>query len=364
MAPDQDGRIIGAMTELALHAEELGFDAVFCPDHHFTGYGPMGCDPFLYHAYLAGQLKRMRFGFSVVTGSLHHPVRFVERMNLLDQLTQGRLLVGIGSGTTPEETVGFGVKFQDSRQVLDENIDIAMRLWAKDMDDEPVEFDTGHYRGAVVQRIVPRSFRRPYPLMMGVALRETSIQRAVTNGWSAFIPDFVPPFLDGNQPSPKFLESLATYRDAMSQSNHPQAVIDECVSWTTHTYQCVHVAETDAQARRELEFIVGEYQRAIDREHPFNKRAEHISGVDLPLPPDARSENWIKAWCLYGSPETVRAELQHYADTGVGNVLLSFTNGPFTDERWRLAQQSIQLFAAEVMPHFQSRSAKPVVTAV
>ena len=64
------------------------------------GYGPMGCDPFLYHAYLAGQLKRMRFGFSVVTGSLHHPVRFVERMNLLDQLTKGRLLVGIGSGTT------------------------------------------------------------------------------------------------------------------------------------------------------------------------------------------------------------------------------------------------------------------------
>jgi alkanesulfonate monooxygenase SsuD/methylene tetrahydromethanopterin reductase-like flavin-dependent oxidoreductase (luciferase family) len=186
----------------------------------------------------------------------------------------------------------------------------------------------------------------------------------VTNGWSAFIPDFVPPFPDGNQPSPKFLESLATYREAMLQSNHPQAVIDECLSWTTHTYQCVHVAETDAQARRELEFIVGEYQRAIDREHPFNKRAEHISGVDLPPPPDACSENWIKAWCLYGSAETVRAELQHYADTGVGNVLLSFTNGPFTDERWRLAQQSIQLLAAKVMPHFKTRTPQPVATAV
>ena len=160
MQPDQDATIIQAMTDFALQAEELGFDAVFCPDHHFTGYGPMGCDPFLYQAYLAGQLKRMRFGFSVVTGSLHHPVRFVERMNLLDQLTRGRLLVGIGSGTTPEETIGFGVKFQDSRQVLDENIDIAMRLWAKDITDDPVEFDTAHYRGAVVQRIVPRSFRR------------------------------------------------------------------------------------------------------------------------------------------------------------------------------------------------------------
>ena len=80
-------------------------------------------------------------------------------------------------------------------------------------------------------------------------------------------------------------------------------------------YQCVHVADTDAQARRELEFIVDQYQQAIDRERPYNKRAEQISGVDLPSAPDARSENWIKAWCLYGSPETVTAELQRYADT-------------------------------------------------
>jgi alkanesulfonate monooxygenase SsuD/methylene tetrahydromethanopterin reductase-like flavin-dependent oxidoreductase (luciferase family) len=279
-------------------------------------------------------------------------------MNLLDQLTHGRLLVGIGSGTTPEETIGFGVKFQDSRQVLDENIGIAMRLWAKQMVDDPVEFDTGHYRGAVVQRIVPRSFRQPYPLMMGVALRDSSIQRAVHYGWSAFIPDFVPPFPEDNAPSPKFLESLNTYRDALLQSSHPESVIEECLQWTTHTYQCVHLAETDAQARRELEFIVDQYQQAIDRERPYNKRAEKISGVDLHAAPDARSENWIKAWCLYGSPETVTAELQRYAEAGVGNVLLSFTNGPFTDERWRLSQQSIQLFAAEVMPRLRGQTAR------
>ena len=90
MSPDDDAPIIHAMADLALQAEELGFDAVFCPDHHFTGYAPMSSDPFMFHSYLAGQLKRMRFGFSVVTGSLHHPVRFVERMNLLDQLTHGR----------------------------------------------------------------------------------------------------------------------------------------------------------------------------------------------------------------------------------------------------------------------------------
>ena len=119
----------------------------------------------------------------------------------------------------------------------------------------------------------------------------------------------------------------------------------------------MHVAETDVQARRELEFIVDQYQQAIDRERPYNKRAEQISGVDLPSAPDARSENWIKAWCLYGSPATVTAELRRYAETGVGNLLLSFTNGPFSQTRWRLSQQSIRLFADEVMPHFTSPAA-------
>ena len=124
------------------------------------------------------------------------------------------------------------------------------------------------------------------------------------------------------------------------------------------------MADSDAQARRELEFIVEQDQRAIDRERPYNKRAEQISGVDLPSAPDVRSENWIKAWCLYGSPETGTAELQRYAATGVGNVLLSFTNGPFTDERWRLSQQSIQLFSAEVMPRLRGpKSAEQVSTA-
>jgi len=119
----------------------------------------------------------------------------------------------------------------------------------------------------------------------------------------------------------------------------------------------VHIAETDEQARRELEFIVDQYQQAIDRERPYNKRAEQISGVDLPAAADARSGQWIKAWCLYGSPETVTAELQRYAQTGVGNVLLSFTSGPFSEERWRLSQQSIQLFAAEVMPRLRKTDA-------
>src|SRR5579875_442335 len=143
MGPEQDRPVIQALIGHAREAEALGYDAVFCPDHHFTGYAPMASDPFMFAAYLASQLKRVKFGFSVTTVPLHHPVRFAERINLLDQLTGGRVLVGIGSGTTPEEMIGFGVNYKETSRVAEENLAIAERLWAKGLEDAPVQFDTG-----------------------------------------------------------------------------------------------------------------------------------------------------------------------------------------------------------------------------
>lgn len=154
-APEQDRFVMQSLIDHARQAEDRGFDAVFMPDHHFTGYAPMSSDPFVFAAYLAGQLKKIHFGMSVTTVPLHHPVRFAERVNLLDQLTEGRLLVGIGSGTTPEEMIGFGVNYKDASSLLQENLDLVQRLWEKNIEDDPIIFETGHYKGAVVQRIVP-----------------------------------------------------------------------------------------------------------------------------------------------------------------------------------------------------------------
>jgi alkanesulfonate monooxygenase SsuD/methylene tetrahydromethanopterin reductase-like flavin-dependent oxidoreductase (luciferase family) len=355
MSPNDDHSILERAARFVVESEEMGFDAVFCPDHHFTGYSPMGADPFMYHAYLAGQLKRMYFGFSVVTLGLHHPVRVVERLNLLDQITKGRVLMGMGRGTTPEEAVGFGVRFQDSADRLEENFQIALQLWNRKSDDPPTIFETPSYKGAVVQRIVPESYRKPHPMMMTVAGRESSIARAVKYGLSAFIPDFMGERPAPGHPTDVFTRALTTYRDGLRAADHPPELVEECLGWTTHTYQCVHVAESDDQAREELQEILTAYQAAIDRETPYNKQAEQISGVDLPHQLNALTEKWVDNWCLWGSPDKVAEELARYADLGIGNVLCSFTNGPGTERRWALAKQSRDLFASEVMPRFRGR---------
>ncbi|MBR7559234.1 LLM class flavin-dependent oxidoreductase, partial [Mycobacterium tuberculosis] len=92
-----------------------------------------------------------------------------------------------------EEMIGFGVNYKDASALAQENLDLVQRLWEKSIEDEPITFETSHYKGAVVQRIVPTAFQRPFNRIMPVALRETSMQRAADMGWPAFIPSFTPP---------------------------------------------------------------------------------------------------------------------------------------------------------------------------
>ena len=351
MAPEEDRSLIKNLVAHAMHAADRGFDAIFMPEHHFNGYMPIASDSYMFAAYLAAKLPHMHFGFSVTSVPLHHPVRFAERINILDQLTDGKLLVGIGSGTTPEEMIGFGVDYRDAGAIAEHNLAIAEELWAKGVDDRAVEIANGPYSGRVLQRIAPAAFTPGHARLMPVAMKESSARRAADNGWPAFIPAFTPPLIGGTEPLKHVTKYFSTYRAMLGEAGHSDAVIAAALAWTTHTYQVVHVAETDAQARDELMIILRSYQDAIEREAAFNARAESDSAnTKTDRTPNALSDDWIGTWCLYGSPETVVEHLRPYADLGIGNILCGTTTGPLTDERLRLGNQTLDLLSSHVMP--------------
>ncbi|WP_431927964.1 LLM class flavin-dependent oxidoreductase [Amycolatopsis tucumanensis] len=352
--PADDRPVIEAMVDHAVEAERLGFDAVFLPDHHFTGYAPPASDPVVFAAYLAAKLPRLHFGFSVQTIPLHHPVRFAERLNLIDQLTDGKVLVGTGSGTTPEEMIGLGINYKDTAQLSVSNLEIVERLWAKKISDPPVEFDNGHYRGSVVSRIVPAPYSADGPQLMSVAARPSSTQRAADKAQPAFILAFTPPTIDDGRPLEHLRRYFQAYREALEAAGHDEARVARALEWTTHTYQHVHLAETDEQAEEELQLLMEQYQEAIEREHVANAAAERITGVALPPPPDARKPGYQRTWCLWGSPETVTAHLREIQGIGIGNVLGGFLGGPLTPERVAFGRRSLELFATRVMPRFRA----------
>jgi alkanesulfonate monooxygenase SsuD/methylene tetrahydromethanopterin reductase-like flavin-dependent oxidoreductase (luciferase family) len=352
--PEEDRAVMQGMIEHSVDAERKGFDAIFLPDHHFTGYSPPASDPMMFAAYLAGRLPRMWYGFSVQTVALHHPVRFAERLALIDQLTDGKILVGTGSGTTPEEMIGFGVTFSDSKRLSVENLEIVERLWAKQPGDEPVIFDNGHYKGAVVSRIVPAPYSTIERKLMPVALRPESTQRAAANALPAFIPAFTPPNIADGQALAHATKHMGVYREALESHGHSAEDIARALEWTTHTYQHVHLADSDDQAAEELHILLEQYHRTIERERDANKAAEKLMGIELADHPDSLSQGYKDTWCLYGSPETVAAHLHEYQRLGIGNVLGGFMGGPLTEERRRFTAQTMRLFTEKVMPAFRS----------
>lgn len=351
LGPEDDRALIHDLEVHATRAAANGFEAIFLPDHHFNGYMPVASDSFMFAAYLAAKLPAMYFGFSVTSVPLHHPVRFVERINILDQLTDGKLLVGVGSGTTPEEMIGFGVTYKEAGEVSERNLAIAEQLWAKRMEDPAIEIDNGPYKGRVLQRIAPAAYTPGHARLMPVAMKESSARRAAENGWPAFIPAFTPPKIGGTEPFTHVSKYFTAYRAMLEGAGHSPEVVADALSWSTHTYQVVHVAETDEQARAELMVILRSYQDAVDRENAFNAQAEgDAANKKTDRTPSALDEDWIATWCLYGSPATVIDHLRPYADLGIGNILCGTTTGPLTETRLRLGNQTLDLLSTKVMP--------------
>lgn len=353
LGPTEDRKLMKDLESHALRASEGGFQAIFMPDHHFNGYMPMASDSFIFAAYLSAKMPHMHFGFSVVSVPLHHPVRFTERVSIMDQLTDGKLLVGVGSGTTPEEMIGFAVNYKEASALAEKNLEIAEALWAKKMDDPAVVIDNGPYQGRVLQRITPAPYTKNHARLMPVAMKETSAKRAADHGWPAFIPAFTPPEIYGREPYNHVLKYFTRYKELLLAAGHDQATVENALSWTTHTYQAVHVAETDEQAREELEIILKNYQEAIDRENEFNRRAESDdANKKKDINVDALNPGWIDTWCLHGSPETVIEHLTPYAKLGIGNILCGTTTGPLTDQRLAFANQTVDLLSRKVLPAF------------
>jgi alkanesulfonate monooxygenase SsuD/methylene tetrahydromethanopterin reductase-like flavin-dependent oxidoreductase (luciferase family) len=101
-------------------AEPLGFDSIWEPEHHFTDY-EMTPDVVQFLTYMAGRTRAVKLGSMVVVLPWHDPVRVAEQVVLLDHLSDGRAIFGMGRGLGAVEFDGFRVPMTESRQIFKEN---------------------------------------------------------------------------------------------------------------------------------------------------------------------------------------------------------------------------------------------------
>ena len=110
-SPEEDAARIDQQIEQVCYAETLGFGDVWLTEHYFTGESVYN-DALLFAAAIAMRTERIRIGFAVLQMPFHHPVRLAVQLSLLDNLSRGRIDVGIGKGTVfnEYEFIGYGLR--------------------------------------------------------------------------------------------------------------------------------------------------------------------------------------------------------------------------------------------------------------
>src|SRR3954469_16647610 len=139
----QYGRVAGpeAITRAARQAEELGFDDVWVSDHLAVPAGAPYPPPFLYEpvvalTWAAAATQRVGLGTSVLVLPYRHPLHLAKELASLDQLSGGRLTVGVGAGWLEGEFDALNVPFAERGSRTDEAIDAMRACWG----DQPVDF--------------------------------------------------------------------------------------------------------------------------------------------------------------------------------------------------------------------------------
>ena len=343
---EEDSDVIDLVTRMSLEADRLEYSAVMLTEHHFTGYNTFS-DPFVFGAYLAPQLRHAWIGTSIVVAPLHDPLRFAEHCNLLDQLSHGRAIIGVGPGGSPIEFAGFGRDHRASRDLTEQVVDIALKAWAHEYGAAPLEFETPFMRGRLDGRVMPSSVRKPHPLLARACVSDASVVASAKRGW---------PMFTGRFSTERTGQQWRLYRETLAAAGHGPNVQQECLEWSA-ALKMIYVAETDAQAWADVEQPITNYLQAawvansadsLEAETVRNSEGRVVYATRVS--PETR-QAMIERAMIVGGPETVAAGLREYAAVGIDHMMLWFVWGFNAPERvWR----SFELFNHEVRPRLGS----------
>ena len=171
-------QVYAATLEQVVHADQLGIDLVWFTEHHFLADGYLPA--FLPIAgAVAALTQRIRISTDITLLPLYHPIRLAEEMAVLDQISGGRMELGIGMGYVPSEFAAFGRSVRQRVSLTEEGIEILRQAWS----DEPVDFHGARYDIDPVN-VYPKPIQSGGPALWIAAMKRAGALRAARFGTS------------------------------------------------------------------------------------------------------------------------------------------------------------------------------------
>ena len=336
--PQRDGLVLDEILREARLADELGVDALWLAEHHFDGLCAY-VDPVSFSAALALATHRCQIGFAVVQTSLHHPIRLAEQLSLIDHLSKGRLIVGLGRGTAYNiyDYQGYGFDHREAQERFEEAEAVMLKAWTLEAFEHH-----GKYFDLKVAGLRPAPYTKPHPFLIRAASGEASMVELARRGQ---------PFLMNVQTLEVTRHRMDLYRKTMREAGYDDAAIarnvEQCWIWRN-----VCVAETDAEAERIAvpAFHAMQQHRAALRERIYREQGVRIEVPVPTLGAPARVDPRHALVC--GSPATVAEAFADIDRIGIGGVITQFRLGPMAHED---AARSLTLFMREVAPQFRGK---------
>lgn len=266
-------------------AEERGFESVWVAEHHLSDFGLVGA-PSVYAAAVAARTRRIRIGYGVAVVPLHHPLRLAEEIAWLQELSDGRVLVGVGPGFSPYELGAFGVPLEERHARLEEGVAILRGALTGE------EFShAGRYWQVPPATLHPRP--RTMPPILRAASSEESVRIAAAEGT---------PLLLGLKPVDELAGRLEAYHSIAGKPAEASVL------------RRIVVAPTDEEA-------IAALGRALVWEEETGARV-HEGQLAGGSPPDAGelAQKALRSACC-GSPATVTRQLRELRALGIRRVI-------------------------------------------
>lgn len=331
---------------LGIAAEEMGYSAVWCVEHHFDRVYSMCPDNFVYLSYLAAKTSRIKIGIGAAILPWNDPLRVIEKVNLLDIMSEGRLLLGLGRGLSRKEYGGFGIDMSEARDRWNESYDMISRAQ-----------ETGFIEGAGKFWQQPRTEIAPFsgiPLKgrtTEIAMSEESQLSAARLGLKMATFAVTPMTVMAGQ--------LKKYREVYEEThNEPAPPPMVCDMITIH--------EDEEEALRLHREAVGAYFFSLIKhyelagDHFKDTRGYESYDQMASMFKEAGMETAAEAYVqanTYGTPDTILEKLEANLELGGDydlSTIFSIGGRPYDQ-----VEQMMRMFSEKVVPRYtQLRQSK------